>query len=49
MQAARYGINAPPEVLTEIEDLDGRKDYRGNLLREGEIAKLQRQLLDLGG
>jgi hypothetical protein len=49
MQAARYGINAPPEIVTEIEDLDGRKDYRGNLIKEGEIAKLQRKLKELGG
>jgi hypothetical protein len=48
-QAARYGISAPPEITTEIEDLEGKKDYRGNLIREGEIAKLQRQLKDLGG
>jgi hypothetical protein len=30
-------------------DHDGKKDYRGNLITEGEIAKLQRQLKDLGG
>jgi CHAT domain len=48
-RAAQYGINAPPEVVTEIEDLEGRKDYRGNLIREGEIARLERQLKELGG
>jgi hypothetical protein len=47
LQAARYGINTPPEIATEIEDLEGYKDYRGNLLRPGEIAKLERELKQL--
>jgi len=48
-QAARYGISTPPEIATEIEDLEGRRDYRGNLIREGEIAVLKRKLEQLGG
>jgi hypothetical protein len=49
LQAARYGINVPAEIATEIEDLEGFKDYRGNLLRPGEIAKLEEQLKSLDG
>jgi CHAT domain len=49
LQAARYGINVQPEIATEIEDLEGYKDYRGNLLRPGEIAKLESELKGLGG
>jgi hypothetical protein len=49
LQAARYGISVPPEIATEIEDLEGYKDYRGNLLRPGEIAKLESDLRALGG
>jgi hypothetical protein len=47
--AARTGINTQPEVSTEIEDLEGRKDFRGNITSPGEIAKLEQQLKDLGG
>jgi hypothetical protein len=49
LQAARYGISTPPEIATEIEDLEGFKDYRGNLLRPGEIAKLEEELKAFGG
>jgi hypothetical protein len=49
LQAARYGISTPPEIATQIEDLEGFKDYRGNLLRPGEIAKLEDDLKALGG
>jgi hypothetical protein len=49
LQAARYGISTPPEIASEIEDLEGFKDYRGNLLRPGEIAKLEEELKALGG
>jgi hypothetical protein len=49
LQAAKYGINVQPEIANEIEDLEGFKDYRGNLLRPGEIAKLESELKELGG
>jgi hypothetical protein len=49
LQAARYGISTPPEITTEIEDLEGYKDYRGNLLRPGEIAKLEQDLRAVDG
>ncbi len=49
IQAARKGTNVDPEIAMDIEDLEGRRDWKGNLLREGEIAKLERQLKDLGG
>jgi hypothetical protein len=49
LTAARYGINTPPEIATQIEDLEGRKDYRGNITSPGEIAKLEQRLKDLGG
>ena len=49
LQAARYGINTPPEIANEIADLDGKLDHRGDLLRQGEIAKIKRLITELGG
>jgi hypothetical protein len=57
LRAARSGSSTPPDVLMDIEDLDGKRDREGNLLldrrgnplREGEIAKLKREIAQLGG
>jgi hypothetical protein len=49
LRAARTGSSTSPDVLMDIEDLDGKRDYRGNLLREGDIAKLKRRIAELGG
>jgi hypothetical protein len=46
-RAARYGINTPPEISIEIEDLDGKKDYRGVVYQPGEIALLEEQIAKL--
>jgi hypothetical protein len=48
-QEARYGINTPTHIALEIQDLEGKKDYKGNIYQEGEIAKLERRLKQLGG
>jgi hypothetical protein len=49
IQAARKGPNVDPETAMEIEDLEGRRDWKRNLISEGQIAKLERRLKDLGG
>jgi hypothetical protein len=48
-QEASYGISTPAHIALEIQDLEGKKDYKGNIYQEGEIAKLERQLKELGG
>jgi hypothetical protein len=49
LQKARYGFNTPPEVATEIDRLNGKLDYHGKLLYEGEISELKRKIAELGG
>jgi hypothetical protein len=49
LQEARTGGNTTPDIKMEIENLEGRKNYRGELMRPGEIAKLEEQLRALGG
>lgn len=48
-QAATFGIGADPSITIQIEDLEGYTDSKGNLLREGELAKLERKIKELGG
>jgi hypothetical protein len=49
LQDARSGGNSTPDIKMEIEDLEGRRDYRGEIRAPGEIAKLEEQLRALGG
>jgi hypothetical protein len=56
-QAARYGFRTPPDIATEITDLNGLRDKDGKLLldrygkviREGEIEVLKRKIAELQG
>lgn len=49
IQAARYSIDTPVSLTMQIQDLEGRRDYKGNIWKAGEIAQLQDELRQLEG
>lgn len=49
LKAAMQGINTPPDVNIQIENLEGKRDRHDTIIREGEIDKLKRRLKELGG